>query len=122
MIAGAPADVRTPRDRATNLTHVELTWLERRTEQWIRFGRIAEERVPTRSTRVVSFAPGNLFAFIRWASNDFGAIISRVDILRTVAPGEPYTTLRFVRPGGEIVLQIVGWRNVSRVVSERRAG
>ena len=58
MIAGAPTDIRTARGRASNLTHVELTWLEKRIEHWIRFGRIAEERVLTRRTRIVSFAPG----------------------------------------------------------------
>jgi hypothetical protein len=86
MIAAAPADLRNARDRANNLTHVELTWLEKLIEHWIRFGRIADERVLTRRTRVVSFAPGSVFAFVRWASNDFGTIISRVDILRAVAP------------------------------------
>jgi uncharacterized protein DUF2840 len=116
MIAGAPVDIRTARGRASNLTQVELTWLEKRIEHWIRFGRIAEERVLTRSTRIVSFTPGNVFAFVRWASNDFGTIISRVDILRAVAPGEPYSTLPFVRPGGESLLRIVGWPNVSRVL------
>jgi hypothetical protein len=105
------------RDRASNLTHVELTWLEKRIEHWIRFGRIAGERVITRRTRIVSFAPGNVFAFVRWASNDFGTIISRIDILRAVAPGEPCSTLPFVRPGGEILLRMVGWPNVSRVLS-----
>jgi len=117
MIAGASADIRTARDRASNLTHVELTWLEKRIEHWIRFGRIAGERVITRRTRIVSFAPGNVFAFVRWASNDFGTIISRIDILRAVAPGEPCSTLPFVRPGGEILLRMVGWPNVSRVLS-----
>jgi hypothetical protein len=117
MIAGAPADIRTPGGRASNLTHVELTWLEKRIEHWIRFGRIAEDRVLTRRTRIVSFAPGAVFAFVRWASNDFGTIISRIDILRAVAPGEPYSTLPFVRPGGEILLRMVGWPNVSRVLS-----
>ena len=117
MIAGESADLRTARDRASNLTHVELTWLEKRIEHWIRFGRIAEERMLTRSTRIVSFAPGHVFAFVRWASNDFGTIISRIDILRAVTPGEPYSTLPFVRPGGEILLRIVGWPNVSRVLS-----
>ena len=116
MIASARADLRTAWDRSSNLTHVELTWLKKRIEHWIRFGRIAEERVLTRSTRVASFAPGSVFAFVRWASNDFGTIISRVDILRAVAPGEPYSTLPFVRPGGEILLRIVGWPNVSRVL------
>ena len=116
MIAGAPADIRTAQGRASNLTYVELMWLEKRIEHWIRFGRIADERVLTRRTRVVSFASGSIFAFVRWASNDFGTIISRIDILRAVAPGEPYSTLPFVRPGGEILLRIVGWPNVGRVL------
>ena len=103
-------------ERSAALTHVELTWLEKRIEHWIRFGRIAEERVVNRRTRVVSFAPGNVFAFVRWASNDFGSIISRIDIVRAVALGEPYSTLPFVRPGGEILLRIAGWPKVSRVL------
>ena len=50
---------------ATGLTHVELTWLEKRIEHWIRFGRIAEERIFDRRRRIVSFAPGSVFAFVR---------------------------------------------------------
>ena len=103
-------------ERSATLTHVELTWLEKRIEHWIRFGRIAEERVLNRRTRIVSFAPGSVFAFVRWASNDFGTIISRIDVVRAVALGESYSTLPFVRPGGEIQLRITGWPNVSRVL------
>jgi hypothetical protein len=103
-------------ERLAALTHVELTWLEKRIEHWIRFGQIAEERVLSRRTRIVSFAPGGVFAFVRWASNDFGTIISRIDVVRAVALGEPYSTLPFVRPGGEILLRLRGWPNVSRVL------
>ena len=85
----ASAAARRPsNDAATALTHVELTWLEKRIEHWIRFGRIAEEKVLDRRRRIVSFAPGGVFAFVRWASNDFGTIISRIDIVRAVAPGD----------------------------------
>jgi hypothetical protein len=45
MIAGAPSNLRTARDRASNLAHVELTWLEKRIEHWIRFGRRLCENV-----------------------------------------------------------------------------
>ena len=102
--------------RSAVLTHVELTWLENRIEHWIRFGQIADERILNRRTRIVSFAPGSVFAVVRWASNDFGTIISRIDVLRAAGPGEPYSTLPFVRPGGEILLRIAGWPNVSRVL------
>ena len=94
----------------TERIRIKVTAFER--EHWICFGRIAEERAPTRHTCVVSFAPGSIFAFVRWASNGFGTIISRV----AVAPGEPCSTLPFVRPRGEILVRIVGWPKVSRVL------
>ena len=73
-------------------------------------------KILDRHRRVVSFAPGSIFAFVRWAANDFGTIISRIDIVRAVAPGEPYQTLPFVRPGGDILLRIDGWPKVERVL------
>ena len=68
----------------SELTRVELTWLKNRIENWIRFGRIAEEHRIDPHRRVVAFAPGSIFAFVRWASNDFGTVVSRIDILRAV--------------------------------------
>jgi Protein of unknown function (DUF2840) len=100
----------------SELTHVELTWLNKRIENWIRFGRIAEEHVIDRQRRVVSFAPGSIFAFVRWASNDYGTVVSRIDILRAVGPGERYSTVPFVRPGGECLLHIAGWPKVEKVL------
>lgn len=104
---------RTPADI---LTHVELTWREKRIEHWIRFGRIVEEQRLDRHRRVVSLSPGSVFAFVRWAANEHGTIISRIDIVRAVAAGEPYQTLPFVRPGGEILLRTTGWPKVERVL------
>jgi Protein of unknown function (DUF2840) len=98
------------------LTHVELTWIEKRIEHWIRFGRDVEETILDRRRRVLSFAPNTIFAFVRWAANDFGTVVSRIDIVRAISPGEPYQTLPFVRPGGEILLRITGWPKVERVL------
>jgi hypothetical protein len=100
----------------TNLTHVELTWREKRVEHWIRFGNNAAEKVLDRRRRIVSFTPGSIFAFVRWASNDFGTVISRIDIVRAIRPGEAFSTLPFVRPGGDILLRISGWPKVERVL------
>ena len=101
---------------AGSLTHVELTHVEKRIENWIRFGHEAHEQVLDRRRRVFSFRPCSLFAFVRWAANDFGTIISRIDIVRAVAPGEAYQTLPFVRPGGDILLKIEGWPKVEQVL------
>ncbi len=116
MNASVSAGKPSTSDAAAALTHVELTWLEKRIEHWIRFGRIAEEKVLDRRRRIVSFAQGSVFAFVRWASNDFGTIISRIDIVRAVAPGELCATLPFVRPGGDILLRINGWPEVNQVL------
>lgn len=95
-----------------DLTLVELTWIEKRVERWIRFGRTVEDRIIDRRRRMVSFAPGNIFAFVRWASNDYGTIVSRIDILRAALPGEPCATVPYVQPGGEILLRLNGWPKV----------
>ena len=100
----------------SELTQVELLWLKGRIENWIRFGRIAAERRLDRSRRVVSFSPDSVFAFVRWASNDYGTVVSRVDILRAVNLDERYSTVPYVRPGGEILLRLNGWPKVERVL------
>lgn len=99
------------------LTTVELVWIEKRIERWIRFGRIAEERIVDRRRRVVGFAPGQVFAFVRWASNDFGTAVSRIDILSACEPHERVTTVPGVTPGGELLLRISGWPKVERVLA-----
>jgi hypothetical protein len=101
---------------ADGFTTVELIWLEKRIEHWIRFGRDSGETILDRRRRILRFAPGSVFAFIRWAANDFGTILSRIDIVRAVAPGDAYSTLPFVRPGGDILLRLTGWPKVERVL------
>lgn len=101
---------------ADSLTHVELIWIEKQIEHWIRFGHDVAEQILDRRRRMLSFAPNSVFAYIRWAANDYGTVVSRIDILRAVAPGEPYSTVAYVRPGGEILLRISGWPKVERVL------
>lgn len=110
------ANVSRAHDADAALTFVELTWHKQRIENRIRFGRPAAERILDRHRRVVSFAPGSIFCFVRWAANDYGTILSRADIVRAVAAGEPYQTLPFVRPGGDILLRVDGWSKVERVL------
>ena len=111
-----PIDQSRARYSMSDLTHVELLWLKKRIENWIRFGHVAEEKVVDRNRRIVSFAPGGIFAFVRWASNDYGTVASRIDILRAVKPGERYSTVPYVRPGGEILLRLSGWPKVEKVL------
>ena len=98
------------------LTEVELYWLEGRIERWIRFGHDVEERIIDRRRRLLSFAPGTVFAFVRWASNDHGTVVSRIDILRAVERGEACSTIPCVTPGGEVLLRSFGWPKVERAL------
>jgi len=97
-------------------TVVELTWREKRIEHWIRFGRAAKDQRVDRHRRIVVFAPGSVFAFVRWAGNEHGTIISRIDVVRAVSVGEPFQTLPYVRPGGEILLRLTGCPKVETVL------
>lgn len=101
---------------AETLTQVELTWIEKKFEHWIRFGRDVEEKILDRRSRIVSFAPNSIFAFVRWAANDYGTIMSCIDIVRAIAPGERHQTLPFVQPGGDVLLHIDGWPKVEIVL------
>jgi hypothetical protein len=101
---------------AGDLTTVELLWLEKRIENRVRFGQHASEKVLDRNRRVLSFVPGSIFAFVRWTSNDFGTVLSRIDILRAVTPGQRYSTVPWITPGGESLLRLSGWPKVERVL------
>lgn len=102
--------------RVVSLTHVELTWIEKKIEHWLRFGRRAEENILDRRRSISSFKPGSVFAFVRWASNDFGTVVSRMDIVQAVEADARFQTLPFVRPGGEILLRVDGWSKAERVL------
>jgi len=95
---------------------VELHHLEGEIEHWIRFGRHTDETILDRRRRVLSFAAGSIFAFLRWASGDYGTVVSRIDILRACAADEPVTTIPSVTPGGEPLLRLSGWPKVERVL------
>ncbi len=112
-VRGGPMPPAQPHE---DMTHVELTWVEKKIEYWIRFGRQAHEQILDRRRRVVGFQPNAVFAFVRWAANDYGTIISRIDILRAIVPSQSYQTVPFVRPGGEILLKVEGWPKVEDVL------
>jgi hypothetical protein len=105
-----PARVQAP--PPAGITTVELTWIEQSTERWIRFGSPVCDQVLDRRRRLLSFAANSVFAFVRWASNDYGTVLSRLDIVRAVAPGESYSTLPCVIPGGDLLLHLRGWPRV----------
>ena len=111
-----PESNSTKEVRVGDLTTVEILWLEKRIENRVRFGRSVVEKIIDRNRRVLSFAPGSIFAFVRWTSNDLGTMLSRIDILRAATPGQRYSTVPWITPGGESLLRLSGWPKVERVL------
>lgn len=96
------------------LTWVELVHYAERIERWVRFGRPAEDRIVDRRRRWQGFAPGAVFAYVRWQASDRGTVVSRLVIVQAVARQQPHTTTPGVRPGGDLLLRLVGWPKVQR--------
>lgn len=96
----------------TGRTSIELTWIEGRIERWLRFGPTVGQTVVNRSRRTVTVDPGTVFAFVRWASNDYGTVKSQIDVLRAPRAGQSYSTVPFVTPGGVSLLRLSGWPKV----------
>ncbi len=99
-----------------DLTQVELVWIEKQIEYWIRFGREVREQVLDRRRRILFFPPGAAFALVRWAGNEHGTVLSRLDILRAVGAGEACQTIPTVMPGGDVLLRVDGWPKVERML------
>lgn len=97
------------------LTHVTLVWREGEREDWLKFGKPIAERIVDRRQRIESYAAGQVFALVRWASNEYGTIRSTLDIVRAVPAGQPCTPVMQVDPGGELLLSVRDWPNVSQV-------
>jgi hypothetical protein len=98
------------------LTEVKLTWIAKQQEHWIRFGRAVEDQIISRAVRIKRFRADSIFAFVSWEANAYGTVSSRIDVVRAVAASEPFTTLPFVSPGGEILLHVSGWPKVEQVL------
>lgn len=97
------------------LTHVTLVWREGEREDWLKFGKPVAERIIDRRQRVESYAAGQVFALVRWASNEYGTIRSTLDIVRAAAANEPCTSIVQVDPGGDLLLSVKGWPKVAQV-------
>jgi hypothetical protein len=97
------------------LTHVTLFWRKGEREDWLKFGKPIADRIVSRSQRIESYAAGQLFGLVRWASNEYGTVRSAFDIVRAVTDGEPVTPVPQVDPGGDVLLSIHGWPKVAQV-------
>ncbi|RAK56302.1 glycosidase [Phenylobacterium soli] len=112
----SPAEPNAAPGLDPRLTYVELVWIEGRIERWIRFGTEVFEQILDRRRRLLGFAPGAVFAFVRWRAGGRGTVLSRIDILRAVGGDAGCSTVPGVTPGGEVLLRQSGWPRVQRVL------
>jgi Protein of unknown function (DUF2840) len=113
--AEPPKPAETGAGNDPSLTHVTLVWREGIREDWLKFGKPVATRIIDRRQRIESYAAGQLFGLVRWASNDYGTIRSTLDIVRAVAAGEACTPIAQIDPGGELLLSVRGWPKVALV-------
>jgi len=115
---GVPPPCR-PAQTATcdgpRLTHVTLFWRKGEREDWLKFGKPVAGRVVDRIQRIESYAAGQVFGLVRWASNEYGTVRSAFDIVRAATAGDPVTPVPQVDPGGEVLLSVYGWPRVAQV-------
>ena len=98
-------------------TEVELYFVKGKIERWIRFGTPVSDqydRSPPAHRRPSRRAPFS--ASCAGLPNEHGTRVSRIDILRACADGEPRSTVPGVKPGAEILLRAFGWDKVQRVL------
>lgn len=98
------------------LTWVELVFDPGRTERWIRFGQAVDQRIVSRRNRFVAFRPGAVFAYVRWAANAYGTVVSRLDILQAADPTRDRIAISGVVPGAVSLLRLSGWPRVRRAL------
>ncbi|GAA0211089.1 hypothetical protein QOZ96_002289 [Brevundimonas nasdae] len=99
------------------LTWVELIDDEGRAERWIRFGAVAETHRVSAHNQFVGFAPGAVFAYVRWACGPRGAVGARLDILQAVERGAARVAIPGVTPGAVSLLRLNGWSRVRHALA-----
>lgn len=108
-IAGGFADHR------QLLTHVTLVWHKGRREDWLKFGKPVANRIIDRRCRQESYCPGQIFALVCWAANDYGTTHSSLYIVRAAQAGDQIIPVPQVDPGGDLLLSVHGWTKVTSV-------
>ncbi|CAI9121930.1 DUF2840 domain-containing protein [Brytella acorum] len=87
---------------------LDLVWIETRIEHWLRFGTPETSVAIDRYRRRVSFAPGDVFALMRWLAGDTGAVTVSIDIVRAMPPAELCAVLPWITGAADRLLRQTG--------------
>ncbi|QLC24877.1 DUF2840 domain-containing protein [Parasphingopyxis algicola] len=98
------------------LTLVEITFYPEVINDWLRFGDPEAERIIDRRRSLAAFAPGSVFAYVRWHANDYGTADWRLYVLRAGGSDDMLDRVPGVRPGAEILCGLSGKAKVKRAL------
>lgn len=100
-----------------SLTAVQIAYRKNRVNHRLRFGvPHIEARLDWRR-KLVAFAPGAVFGYIRWRANRFGTQDWRLFVLRSVESGA-LATIPGVIPGADILLATRGSTRTQRALDQ----
>jgi len=97
------------------IVQVRLIWIEKRIQYWIRFGDPCSETIIDRRRKTVQFKRHQIFALVRWKSNDYGTVFSSLDILQCVSGDGDQLDVRCVRGAVRSLLHLTSWHRVKQV-------
>ena len=98
-----------------NLTAVQVVYRKKRINHRLRFGAPLIEARLDWQRRLVAFAPGSVFGYIRWRANRFGTQDWRLFVLRSVESGA-LATIPGIMPGADILLATRGTTRTQRAL------
>ncbi|MEH6755880.1 MAG: DUF2840 domain-containing protein [Parasphingorhabdus sp.] len=94
---------------------VRLIWIDKRIQYWLRFGDPCSETITDRRRKTANFQEGNIFALVRWKSNDYGTVFSALDILQCVTGEGDQLDIRCVTGNVRSLLHLTSWHRVKQV-------
>ena len=101
---------------ADTAVQVRLIWIEKRIQYWLLFGEPLGEEIIDRRRKKVSFDADQIFALVRWKSNDYGTVFSAIDILQAGPRDGDNIDIRSVKGHVISLLSITGWHKVKQVM------
>jgi len=117
--APAPADQSAVAQKnGTVLTRVTLTFIDRRINLYLRFGRPQREVRIDRWQRCAFFAPNAIFARVLWQGNEYGTTRWQLMVLQACKPLDTMQHIRGIRPGARALLHVEGERRVRIILTQ----
>ena len=102
---------------AERLTRVAVHFLPEFLNDSLRFGDARQTAYLDRRRAFRYFAPGQVFAYIRWEANEYGTRDWRIFVARAGDAALPLDRIPGITPGGELLLHLKGGDRVKKVLA-----